>query len=188
MAQDWGVELHPNDGTMAIVRDSVRITDFLYTEVSVLSENKAYVAQGDLYAYINDSGEELSNYIFVEASNFKDGYALVADSFNRSLINDKMQLVVPLDFFQVRLPEQGLIMVQSHSGLWGIYDVRGNQRTPCIFDLPPKVVDLEHIIVRKHGVYGVINDCHEYVFNCSYQFITLSGMGYRHGKYLRLFH
>ncbi len=178
---------HPNNGKMAIVKDSAVITDFVYSEISELSEGKAFVAKGDLYAYIDENGNDLSPYVFVEAGNFKDGYALVGDSTHRSIINAKMQLVVPLAFFQVRLPKLGLILVQSHEGLWGIYDTFGDQRVPCIYDLPPRILSLERIIVRKNDQYGVINDCHEVVFNCSYQYITSDGLAYRSGKYLRLF-
>ena len=187
IGQSWGIKKHPNNGLMAIVKDSVQITDFRYSEVSELSEGKAYVAEGDLYAYINQDGNVLSPFVFVEASNFSGGFALVADSFNRSIINHRMQLVVPLDFFQVRLPVKGLIAVQSHSGLWGLYDTQGDLRSPCVFDLPPLVLSRDRIIVRKNEQYGVINDCNEYVFNCSYQYITDTGFGYRHGKYFRLF-
>ncbi len=186
-AQQWEVKNHPNNRRKAIVADSVAISDFIYTEVSELSEGKAYVAQGDLYAYIDASGEELTPYIFAEANNFTDGYAIVGDSFSRSVLNDRMQLILPFQFARVRLPKLGLIVVQSHEGLWGIFDVSGNQRLPFIYDLPPQIINLDTIIVRSNEEYGVVNDCGDTVFNCAYQYITADGWAYKQGKYLRLF-
>ncbi|MEJ6662361.1 MAG: hypothetical protein QNL79_08515, partial [Bacteroidia bacterium] len=68
-AQRWEVKDHPNNRKKAIVVDSVTISDFVYTEVSELSENKAYVSQGELYAYIDAAGIELTPYVFAEANN-----------------------------------------------------------------------------------------------------------------------
>jgi hypothetical protein len=187
-AQNWKAINHQNNNKKAIVvNDTHIVSEYVFTEISELSEGKAYVAKGDLYAYIDQHGNDLSPYVFAEAGNFKDGYALVGDSINRSVINAKMQLVVPFAFFQARLPQLGLILVQSHEGLWGAYDTLGNQRIPCVYDLPPKILSLEKIIVRKNELYGVINDCNEVVFNYSYQYISEDGLGYRSGKYLRLF-
>ena len=173
---------------MAIALNDSLISGYEYSEVSELSENKAYVAKGELYAYINKYGVELSRYVFAEANNFKDGFAVVGDSINRSVINSKIQLVVPFAYFQARLPRLGLILVQTHEGLWGAYDVFGDMKLPCIYDLPPRIIDLERIVVRKNGLYGVVNDCNEIVFNCSYQFISPDGYAFKSGKYLRLFH
>ena len=72
-AQSWQVKTHPNSKRMAIQVDSIIISDFVYTEVSELSEGKAYVAQGELYAYINERGEELTPYVFTVATNFQNG-------------------------------------------------------------------------------------------------------------------
>lgn len=186
-AQQWEIDNHPNNRRKAIIVDSVPISDYVYTEVSELSEGKAYVAQGDLYAYIDETGKEITPYIFAEANNFTNGYAIVGDSFNRSVLNDRMQLIVPFQFARVRLPKLGLIVVQSHEGMWGAYDVMGNLKLPFIYDLPPNIVELNKIIVRQAEEYGVVNDCNETVYNCAYQYISADGLAYKQGKYLQLF-
>ncbi len=187
IAQHWEVKPHPNNRYKAIMRDSMLISDYVYTEVSMLTEAKAFVAQGDLYAYIDEKGMELTPYVFVEANNFNGGYAIVGDSFNRSVINDRMQLIVPFKFSRVQLPKFGLIAVQSHEGLWGAYDTEGNLKLPLIYDLPPYIISLEKIIVRQEEEYGIVNDCNETIFNCAYQYITIEGFAYKQGKFLRLF-
>lgn len=186
-AQKWEVKDHPNNRRKAIVVDGVAISDYVYTEVSELAENKAYVAQGDLYAYIDKSGKELTPYVFAQANNFSQGFAIVGDSFTKSILNEKMQLVVPFEFQEVRLPKHGLIVVQSSSGTWGAYDTKGVLRLPLIYDLPPNILNLETIIVRKKDLYGVVNDCNEVKYNCGYQYIDTDGIAYQSGKYLRLF-
>lgn len=186
-AQQWEVKRHLNSRYKAIMLDSMLISDYVYTEVSMLTEAKAFVAQGDLYAYIDKNGVELTPYVFAEANNFTNGYAIVGDSFNRSIINDKMQLIIPFKFERVQLPKYGLMAVQSHAGLWGAYDVMGNLKLPFIYDLPPHILSLERIIVRQEDEYGVVNDCNETIFNCAYQYITEDGIAYNQGKYLRLF-
>lgn len=187
-AQHMGVKEHPNNRKMAITQnDSVVLSDYVYSEVSEWSENKAYVAKDDLYAYIDTSLKELSPYVFAEANNFKNGYAIVGDSFSRSVINKNMLMVLPFIFDEVRLPNNGLILVKSNDGLWGAYDTMGNQKLPIIYDLPPQILSLERIIVRKKELYGVVNDCNEIVFNCNYQYISTDGLGYKSGKYLVLF-
>jgi hypothetical protein len=185
--QEWGVLNHPNNRTKAIVVDSVQISEFVYTEISDLSEDKAYIAKGDLYAYINKKGKELTPYMFTMASNFTNGYALVGDSFNMSVLNEQMQLIVPFEYERAKLPVHGLICVQSFAGFWGIYDVKGDLKLPCIYDLPPQILSRDLIIVRKNEEYGVVNDCNEILYNCAYQYISADGLGYKQGKYLRLF-
>jgi hypothetical protein len=187
LAQFWGVKNHPNNRKKAVVARDVVISDYVYTEVGDLSEGKAYVAQGELYAYIDERGKELSPYIFTVVSNFTGGYAIIGDSLAMSVINEHMQLIVPLQFQRVKLPVCGLIAVQSFEGSWGVYDVLGNLRLPFIFDLPPHILSRDKIIVRQNEEYGVVNDCNEYIFNCAYQYITPNGYGYKSGKYLRLF-
>ena len=186
-AQRWEVKDHPNNRKKAIVVDSVTISDFVYREVSELSENKAYVSQGELYAYIDAAGIELTPYVFAEANNFSNGFSIVADSFSKSILNEKMQFVVPFEFQEVRLPKHGLIVVQSSSGTWGVYDTRGVLKLPLVYDLPPNIVNLETIIVRKNELYGVVNDCNESRYNCRYQYIDPNGLGYQSGRHLRLF-
>ncbi|MBT8327924.1 MAG: WG repeat-containing protein [Bacteroidia bacterium] len=187
-AQKRSVKKHPNNRKYAItLNDSTFLSDYEYSEVSEWSESKAYIAKGDLYAYIDSNLNELSPYVFAEANNFNKGYAIVGDSFNRSVITKNMHMVMPFIFDEVRLPDKGLILVKSHEGLWGAYDTMGNQKLPVIYDLPPQILTLERIIVRKNELYGVVNDCNETVFNCNYQYISSDGLGYKSGKYLVLF-
>ena len=71
-AQTMGVKEHPNNRRMAITQnDTIILSDYVYSEVSEWSENKAYVAKGDLYGYIDTSLKELSPFVFAEANNFK---------------------------------------------------------------------------------------------------------------------
>ena len=186
-AQAWQVLNHPNNGKKAIIHNGKQVCDYVFTEVSELAKNKAYVAQGELFAYIDTTCKEFTPYIFAEANNFTDGFAIVGDSFNLGIINKKMQVAAPLQFAQVRLPKLGLIIGQTHTGTWGALDTLGKIRLPFIYDLPPQIIDLEHIIVRSNDLYGVVNDCNEIIFNTAYQFISSQGLGYRSGKYLRLF-
>ena len=186
-AQMWEVKKEPNKRRMAIQLDSTSVTDFVYSEISELSENKAYVAKGDLYAYVDSEANELTPYIFTQVSNFTNGYAIVGDSFHQSILNEKMQMLLPLSFYEVRLPKHGLIVVQSDEGLWGVYDLMGHEKLPPVYDLPPKILNRETILVRKNELYGVVNDCNEVVHSINFQYITSAGLGYKQGKYLRLF-
>ncbi len=182
------VEVHPNTGLMALVKNGERISEFVFSEISEFAENKAYAAKGELYAYIDTNGVELTPYLFTVANNFNDGYAVIGDSFALGLINSKMQLVVPIRFNRVLQPKLGLVVLQSQQGYWGAYDMKGYERLPFIYDLPPVFDHLEFIIVRKDQAYGVVNDCNEVRYNTSYQYIGKNGMAYRSGVPLRLFH
>ena len=86
-AQTWRVVQHPDHSKKAIVAQDKVISDYVYTEVSELSEGKAFVSQGSLYAYIDAQGNALTPYQFTVASNFKYGYALVGDSFSMSMVS-----------------------------------------------------------------------------------------------------
>lgn len=185
-AQHWQITKHPNLHRYAISTDTFT-SDYLYSEVSELCEGKAYVAKGELYAYVNKDLKELTPYVFVEAHNFIDGYAIVGDSISKNLLNSRMQVILPIGVAQLRLPTDGLIIVKSHLETWGIYDVRGNQKLPMIYDIPPVVINRETIIVRKEEVYGVVNDCNEKIHPVGFQYISKNGLGYKQGKYLRLF-
>lgn len=186
-AQQIEVKLHPNNGLMALSKNDSLITDYIFSEISEFSEHKAYAAKGELYGYIDTNGQELSPFIFTVANNFKNGFAVVGDSFSQGLINAKMQLVVPVRFYRVMLPKLGLIRIQNHDGFWGLYDTNGYLKVHCAYDLPPLYRSKEYIVVRKDLEYGVINDCNEIVYNTSYQYIGLDGIAYKSGLALRLF-
>ncbi len=186
LAQVWEVENHPNSGFKRIVTET-NVSDYIYSEISEISEGKSYVAKGELYAYINDTFKDLTPFVFAEANNFKNGFAVVGDSFSKSLINSRMHIVVPFNFFEVRLPKYGLVVAQNLVGNWGAYDTLGNLKLPFVYDLPPQILNLDKIIVRKEELYGVVNDCNDVLFNCNYQYISKKGLGYKSGKYIRLF-
>lgn len=185
--QQWQVIDHPNNRRKAIAVDSVLISEYVYSEVSELSEGRAYVAKGDLYAYIDVTGRELTPYIFAEANNFINGYAIVGDSFSKSIMNSRMQLILPFAYVRVYPPQYGLIIVQSHAGTWGVYDTLGLEKLPLIYDLPPIILHKERIIVRRDNAYGVVNDCNDVIWNTAYQYISESGYAYKSGKYIKLF-
>jgi hypothetical protein len=188
IAQTYTVENHPNNRRKAIIKnDSIRISEYVFSEISEFSEGKAYVAQGELYAYIDTAANELTEYEYVEANNFMNGYAVVGDSTGKSIINSKFERLMPYRFQQVLLPKNGLIRVQSEDGLWGAYDTTGVLKILPEYDIPPRIINRDRIIVRKLDEYGVINDCNEVIFNCAYQYITNSGYGFKSGKYLKLF-
>lgn len=186
-AQTWEAQNHPNNGKKAIVFNGKQISDYIYSEISELSEGKAYVAKGGLYAYVDTNGNELTAYRFAVATNFRDGYAIVGDSSYQYILSSKMKVMLPKGYLQVRLPEQNMIIVQSQSGLWGALDMEGKLKIPTEYDLPPKVLSGKNIIVRKEEQYGVITEGNDVRFNCYYQLITNDGFAYKKGKYLRLF-
>lgn len=187
VGQVWDIKKNQNTRFYSISTSSITQSPYQFTEVSELSERKAYVAKGELYAYINYHLEEISPYVFVEANNFQNGYAIVGDSFGKNIINSRIQLILPLMFQEVRLPVNGLIIVQSWQNTWGVYDIYGNVKLPLIYDLPPKIMSRDKIIVRKEEVYAVVNDCNEIIFPFGYQYIDTNGFGYKQGRYLRLF-
>lgn len=188
LGQKMDVLVHPNTGLMALLKNEHRVSEFIFSEISEFSEYKAYAAQGDLYAYIDTNGNALTPFMFTIANNFVNGYAIIGDSFSLGLINAKMQWVVPQRFNRVLQPKLGLVVLQSQQGYWGAYDMRGYQKLPFVYDLPPVYDHLEYIVVRKDLAYGVVNDCNEVKYNTAYQYINKSGMAYRSGHALRLFH
>ena len=185
--QTWDVKKHPNNRKMAIFKDGRQISSYRFSEVSEFSEGKSFVAEGDLYGYLSSEGKLLTPFSFVIASNFKKGYALVGDSIHQNILNRKMELMLPNKYARVRLPKFGLILVQSHEGLWGAYDTKGNLKLPVIYSLPPYLVNEDTIIVRLNGEYGLVNSDNKSLFNPSYQYISPKGYGYKSGTYLRLF-
>lgn len=185
-AQHWEIRHHPNSRKLSVNHQG-KTTDFVFSEVSELQEGKAFVAQGDLYAFMDEEFNILTPYMFAQISNFKQGFAMIGDSTSQGVLNHKMHVVIPMEYQRIRFAKMGLILVQSHDGLWGVYDVFGNHLIPEIYDLPPKILNLEQIIVRKQDRYGLVNSCNETIFNCSYQYIHKSGFAFKQGKYLRLF-
>lgn len=186
LAQEIAVNKHPSSHRYRITTLDTT-SDFDYSEVGEWSEGKAYVAKGDLYAYVNEKLEEQTPYVFAQANNFNNGFALVGDSTYQSILNNRMQLVVPFQYVRARLPKYGLILVQSVQGLWGAYDTLGNLALPVVYDLPPKILTLDRIIVRQKEQYGVVNSCNEVLFRCGYQYIHPDGIAYRNGKHLKIF-
>ena len=186
-SQTWGVKTHPNNRKMAIFKNGQQISSYRFSEVSELSEGFSYVAEGDLYGYLNSDGRLLTSYKFAIASNFKNGFALVGDSVHQNILTRQMKLILPDIYVRVRLPKFGLILVQSNEGLWGAYDVNGNLKLPVIYSLPPYLVDKNRIIVKLANEYGLVDSDNNVLFNPSYQYISPEGYGYKSGTYLRLF-
>ena len=186
-SQNWGIKTHPNNRKMAIFKNGQQISSYRFSEVSELSEGLSYVAEGDLYGYLNSDGRLLTPYRFAVASNFKNGFALVGDSVHQNILTLQMKLVLPDIYLRVRLPKFGLILVQSYEGLWGAYDVNGNLKLPVIYSSPPYLVDKNRIIVKLADEYGLVDSDNNVLFNPTYQYISPKGYGYKSGTYLRLF-
>ncbi len=186
-SQSWEVKSHPNNRKMAIFKNGQQISSYRFSEVSELSEGVCYVAEGDLYGYLNSDGKLLMPYQFAIASNFKKGFALVGDSLYQNILTRQMKLILPQAYVRVRLPKFGLILVQSKEGLWGAYDVKGNLKLPVIYSLPPYLINENKIIIKLANEYGLIDSENNIIFNPSYQYISPKGYGYKSGIYLRLF-
>jgi hypothetical protein len=186
LAQEIKTDKHPGSHKYQYTTPDTT-SGYIYNEASEWSEGKAFVAKGDLYAYIDTDLNELTPYVFAQAGNFINGFAVVGDSNYQSVLNRHMQLILPLRYVRARLPQLGLIVVQSAQGLWGAYDTLGNQALPVIYDLPPQILSLERIIVRKDDLYGVVNSCNEVQFKCRYQYIHPDGIAFKQGKQLRIF-
>ena len=186
-SQTWEIKTHPNNRKMAIVKDGQQISSYRFSEVSELSEGLSYVAEGDLYGYLSSHGRLLTPFRFAVASNFKNGFALVGDSVHQNILTRQMKLILPDIYVRVRSPKFGLILVQSHEGLWGAYDVNGSLKLPVIYSLPPYLVDKNRIIIKLADEYGLVDSDNNVLFNPSYQYISPKGYGYKSGTYLRLF-
>lgn len=186
-SQNWGIKTHPNNRKMAIFKNGQQISSYRFSEVSELSEGLSYVAEGDLYGYLNSDGRLLTPYRFAIASNFKNGFALVGDSVYQNILTRQMKLILPNIYVRVRMPKFGLILVQSQEGLWGAYDIEGKLKLPVIYSLPPYLVNQNIIIIKLNNEYGLVNSNNETLYNPSYQYISPKGYGYKSGTYLRLF-
>ena len=187
LGQTWEVKRHPNNGKMAIIKEGQQISSYRFTEVSELSEGMCYVAEGDSYGYLNVHGKLQTPYQFVIADNFTAGFARVGDSLNQNILNAQMRLILPNVYKHVRLPKHGLIVVESHEGLWGAYDVDGRLKLPVVYTLPPIIISKQIIIVQQDDSYGVVDCNNKTVYNTSYQYISANGYGYKSGTCLRLF-
>ncbi len=186
-SQSWNVKKHPNNRKRAIFKNGQQISSYRFSEVSELSEGLFYVAEGDLYGYLNSGGRLLTPYRFAFASNFKNGFALVGDSVYQNILTRQMKLILPNIYVRVRMPKFGLILVQSQRGLWGAYDIEGKLKLPVIYSLPPYLVNQNIIIIKLNNEYGLVNSNNETLYNSSYQYISPKGYGYKIGTYLRLF-
>lgn len=125
--------------------------------------------------------------VFVEPSyrhvgQFKNGFCIVfKDDLKCGIINREGREVVPSEYDEVTLPNEGMIRVRK-GNLWGFYDTTGHKaidflyRTVSDFSEGLAVVndDSDSLIVR----YGYINKKNQVVIPAKYEFAMTFSEGY----------
>lgn len=110
-----------------------------------------------LYGFINDKGKFVIKPSYdTVLSGFKNGYAVVVRKSSAGLIDQKGKALIPFKFSAVGRPNQELIPVQDHKGLWGFYNFSGKPTIKCQYN-NFRFRNYGKIIVQKDGFWGAIS-------------------------------
>lgn len=70
------------------------------------------------WSYINKNGEFVTDMDFEEAGDFYNGYACVKNNGKWGVINNSFELVVPYEYENMKMSEDGNIYVQNDGSTW----------------------------------------------------------------------
>ncbi|MCL2604499.1 MAG: WG repeat-containing protein [Defluviitaleaceae bacterium] len=123
------------------------LTPFKYSDTRRgFNEGMAWVSvstqQNELWALLDNKGNEIVRPMYEEVSNFSEGLAAVwRDGYVGFIDKEGNEVIKPNKYSNVGAFINGLAPVQSSNGLWGFIDTSGNI-----------VVPLEYTIVQYDGI------------------------------------
>ncbi len=161
----------------ALCKDSVPVTPYVYTEVSKFHEGIAWVNKGDLYGYIDTNLAEITLFQFTDVSAFQNGYAVVSLDSLFGYINRMGEMESTMHYLEALPMQHGLAAVRDSMG-WTMLDTSFRPISIQRFDIPPKALSDDFIIVSRNGSWGVTNRKGEIIHALTYDLITTDGVGY----------
>lgn len=168
-----------------LMKDSVRVTDSLYTEMSEVVDGYLWVNKGDLYGYIDTTGRAITPFIYDEVSSFRDGRARVARDSMYGYINHKGEEVIAVQYKEVTLFRLGLASVRTDSN-WLVIDTAGSALSSHGFDFPAAYTSVDFICVAQNGRWGVINARGEIIHPFLYDLVCPDGRAWLNDKMIQL--
>lgn len=99
-----------------------------------MSEEDWSVANGGKWGYIDKSGKEIIPFKFDHAELFRNGYASVTIDNKAGIINQNGETILDFKYLYVNLINDSMVIVMSDSMKNGIYDIKGNEILPIVYD------------------------------------------------------
>lgn len=145
------------------------INDKTYDEVEQFQEGLAVVCDGGRYKYIDKSGNETLQNVFLNYDSFAgfhEGYAGVSRYGKVGFIDKTGKEVIPCIFDGVKIFINGYVEVKK-DGKWGFVSNEGKIITPFIYDWTVHFRE-DRAIVVKDMFYGYIDTSGNEVIECLY--------------------
>lgn len=127
------------------------LTDFVYSEINYVSENRFCVEADNKFGYIDTHGTPIIPIIYDFVSEyFKEGLAVVKQNNKSGMINLDGEIVIPLEYKKLQECSEGLILATTFENKTGFIDKNNNQIIP--------LGKFNYINSRFHEGYAVVND------------------------------
>lgn len=168
---------------MAIFHGDSQVSPYQFTELCSYSDGLTWAAQGELYGYVDSFGREIIPYIYHDVRSFEHGVAFVSIDFGYhfGLINTKGDSISPAIFDEALPFTQELAPVRM-GDFWGLLSTSGQLVYPCESEIPPSIAAKNFVIIRKAGLYQVV-DCESGVkYSHQFDFISKNGEAYNGQK------
>ena len=119
------------------------------------------------FAFVNEEGEWLSDFVYDEAEIFRHPYAKVRIGERWGLINLKGEVVIPIQFDKVTVSKECIIVMNDYQQ--GLCDLEGNIILPMEYSFiyPPQN---HHLIMVRNGIkYGYVNHSGDIIIPIIYE-------------------
>lgn len=147
-----------------------------FEEASFFSEHYAAVKQDEVYGFIDEKGNWITQKEFMNAQSFQEGLAPVEKNHRWGFINQSNQLVIPYIYDYAQPFQNGKAIVQF-KGKWGVIINSGKILIPFEYD-EIQFFEKSLYIVRMKNLWGIINEKREWLnkpeyidfkkFHCGY--------------------
>lgn len=165
----------------------------LSTRTRYSVDENGYIIPGTFQmAFINKSGDIVSEWFNADLKGFRDGYCVVQDSNNRcGLIDIHGNWIIPCKYWLIAngFEKNGLIKVSYGPGQVGFFDLRKRQEViPCVYDTDEMSFSDDGLLaIKDNSRWGYIDQNATIIipaiYDEAYSFSDGFGVVVRYGRY-----
>ena len=145
-----------NDHLGIINRNGDFIFDTIFEDISILDEGFICAQKDSLYAFYNRNGVRLTQEVYGDVLNFKNGVCPVSINGQRGLINKEMKLVIPCMYEGIYIYSDSIFITINKDELHQLRNAKGEIINDSLFQEIHPLIN-EYAICKKDNRIGYLN-------------------------------
>lgn len=178
-------ELKKIQDSIYILKNGKNFLPFAVTEIAAFSEGKTWFSVGGKYAYLDTSGNLLTDTLYDVVFPYHEGFAVIGKDSLFGVIDSSGQEIAPA-YYEWIEPFQQKFAVIRKEGYWGLMDSTGYEWYEPAADEPLIRITGNRWAIKYRGKWGVMDDKAKIIYPFNYDAILKDGTAWIEGKKTKL--